>query len=519
MIILQYVIFLFAVGCFLFVGSDADCIEYIAEKRQREGIMAKFTPITAEGCVQTCEQLNTCFAVNYFRLNATCQLLNRTMPESKLIKTTKCLYKAIRRPSQESIDNDPCFKLTCPWDEICMHNTTTNLPECYPLCESPPAIPGTLNETVEIEVSQNYTYKCRDGLLEKIDQTSTVTCLKNGHWTGTNFTCVCESPPVIKGTINETIEIEVSQNYTYKCWDGLFGKIYQISTVTCLKDGHWTGTNFTCVCKYPPAIPGTLYTIIEKKVGQIYTYKCQTGLVAKAGQNPTVTCLADGSWTSTMFACVGQNWLKDTIYLNNIQQSIEISNETGINMLACMLQCDEKMNICLSFFYDNRTNHCILSSSFRRGLPQGYTTSNGFVYYTAPSTSCDMGYSNVNLGGSYFCIKLHRATQTFNEGMKICESEKAKLLIVTTEAQITATMTFLEILHDYVYIGLSYEINEGHWVSWDGEEVSIFWGSSTSQTADINGDCGVILGLAMPIGVFNHTCSHSHSFICCKNYF
>ncbi|KAL3889523.1 hypothetical protein ACJMK2_001861 [Sinanodonta woodiana] len=375
MIILQYVIFLFAVGCFLFVGSDADCIEYIAEKRQREGIMAKFTPITAEGCVQTCEQLNTCFAVNYFRLNATCQLLNRTMPESKLIKTTKCLYKAIRRPSQESIDNDPCFKLTCPWDEICMHNTTTNLPECYPLCESPPAIPGTLNETVEIEVSQNYTYKCRDGLLEKIDQTSTVTCLKNGHWTGTNFTCVCESPPVIKGTINETIEIEVSQNYTYKCWDGLFGKIDQISTVTCLKDGHWTGTNFTC----------------------------------------------------------------------------------------------------------------------------------------PPSASCDMGYKNITLEIFYFCIKVYLIKTPFNQAMTKCESDKAKLLVITTRNQINDLKNYLP--RGWTFAGIWDKDEEGIWKGWDGKQVRPFWNPGEPD-GGMNENCGVIA--SDQIGLLDKQCISDHYFVCSK---
>ncbi|KAL3889718.1 hypothetical protein ACJMK2_002047 [Sinanodonta woodiana] len=246
MIILQYIFVLFEVGCFLLFFSDADCIKFIAEKRQREGIMAKFTPITTAGCVETCEHSSTCFAVNYFRLNATCQLLNRTMPESKLIKATKCFYKAVRHPSQESIDNDACFILMCPWDEICMHNATTNLAECHPFCKNPPVISWTLNEAVEMEVGQNYTYRCRDGLFEKQNQISTITCLRDSVWTRTNFTCVCESPPAIPGTLNETVEIEVGKDYTYKCRDGLFGKINQISTVTCLKDGHWTGTNFTC---------------------------------------------------------------------------------------------------------------------------------------------------------------------------------------------------------------------------------------------------------------------------------
>ncbi|KAK3594826.1 hypothetical protein CHS0354_002873 [Potamilus streckersoni] len=111
------------------------------------------------------------------------------MPESKLIKATKWFYKAVRSPPQESFAKDPCYKKMCAWDEICMHNTTTNLAECYPFCKNPPVIPWTRTETTEMEVGQNYTYRCQDGLFGKRDQIPTVTCLRDGQWTATNFTC------------------------------------------------------------------------------------------------------------------------------------------------------------------------------------------------------------------------------------------------------------------------------------------------------------------------------------------
>ncbi|KAL3889584.1 hypothetical protein ACJMK2_001921 [Sinanodonta woodiana] len=457
MICFRVFILLFQVGCFLFVGSNADCIGFIAEKRQREGVMAQFTPIAAEGCVEICEDLKTCFAVNYFRLNATCQLLNRTVPESKLTKTTKCFYKAVRSPSHEMIDNDPCFKLTCLWDEICMHNTTTNLAECYPFCKNPPAIPGTLIETVEIEVGQNYTYRCRDGLLGKRDQMSTVTCLRDGNWTGTNFTCVCTTPPEKPGAISETTEVSVGQNYTYKCQNGLF---------------------------------------------------------EKGDPNPTITCLQDANWTSIDFICAKQNWTQDTIHVNNIQESIEISNKIGIDLLACMHQCDEKVNICLSFFYDNRTNHCILSSSFRRGLPQGYTTSNGFVYYTAPSVSCDMGYINVTLSGSYFCIKLYVNGGKFDQAMTKCESEKAKLLVATTQTQI-ADLVNKTADNDTVwaYIGISDAAKEGTWVSWDGSTVTPYW--QTGEPSNTVAQNCAFVGYTIR-RVIDMSCNETQPFICHK---
>ncbi|KAK3611939.1 hypothetical protein CHS0354_014014 [Potamilus streckersoni] len=99
---LLYFILLVNLGSFIFVGSGAVCIDFIGEKRQREGSFAKVSPVGVERCVEMCELLDACFAVNYFRLNATCQFLNRTMPESKLVKAAKCMYKSIRNPPKIS---------------------------------------------------------------------------------------------------------------------------------------------------------------------------------------------------------------------------------------------------------------------------------------------------------------------------------------------------------------------------------------------------------------------------------
>ncbi|KAL3889566.1 hypothetical protein ACJMK2_001904 [Sinanodonta woodiana] len=454
MICLRYFILLFKVGCFLLVGSDADCIKFIAGKRQREGVMAQFTHITAEGCVEICGHIYTCFAVNYFRLNATCQLLDRTMPESRLIQTTKCLYTAIRSHTQESIDKDPCFKLMCLWDEICMNNITTNLAECYPLCINPPAKLGTIISTAEVDMGETYTYICQADLVAKAGQNPTLTCLPDGSWTLTNFTCVCNNLPMKYGVINEMIEVAVGQNYTYKC---------------------------------------------------------QSGLFEKGDQNPTITCLEDGSWTSTNFQCVQQNWMQDIVYYNSMHTSVLISDVIGIDFLECMQQCDVIQNICLSFFYDSYTSQCLLSSSFRRGLPQNSQSSETFVYYTAPSTLCDMGYRNVILAGSTFCIKPYSSLQPFNNAMEICESDKAKLIIITSKNHIAD-------LKPYLHAGLTYagiwdKQKEDTWIGWNGKEVFPFWtpGEPNGGTGQ---NCAFIASYQS--GLSDDNCYSNRSFVCRK---
>ncbi|KAL3889589.1 hypothetical protein ACJMK2_001925 [Sinanodonta woodiana] len=98
----------------------------------------------------------------------------------------------------------------------------------------------------EVEVGQNYTYKCQSGLFEKGDLNPTITCLEYGSWTSTQFQCVCNTPPMKYGTINEMAEVEVGQNNTYKCQSGLFEKGDLNPTITCLEYGSWTSTQFQC---------------------------------------------------------------------------------------------------------------------------------------------------------------------------------------------------------------------------------------------------------------------------------
>ncbi|KAL3889723.1 hypothetical protein ACJMK2_002052, partial [Sinanodonta woodiana] len=242
-------------------------------------------------------------------------------------------------------------------------------------------------------------------------------------------------------TIHPSNETVVGTKARYRCVSEDMERGSYLTT--CLAStAEWYPADFKCVCK-TPVKPGAINQTTEVEIGENYTYICQHSLFEKGNQTPTVTCLHDGNWTTTNFICVTQNWIKDTIYPKNIHRSDVISNVPGIDFWECMQQCDDKRTECLSFFYDNLNNHCVLSSSFKRGLPQGFQISDELVYYTAPSTECDMEYKYVLLGGTYLCIKFHSERKGFNEAMKICESEKSKLLVVTKDVQISELNTFI----------------------------------------------------------------------------
>ncbi|KAK3594809.1 hypothetical protein CHS0354_002846 [Potamilus streckersoni] len=484
----------------------------------RSAFMTRFQVSFYQCATECLLRKQRCKSFNYRRIYPSCQLCEEDsgqggenlQPEHDSIHSNIATWK--------NIPVGYCNDINCSWNQRCDPSSLDPKTACVVSdCPYPEIRPGvTIDPSNETSVGTHVWQRCDLRSMERGNRITT--CIETtAEWSVTDFKCVCKAPPVIRGTLNATEEMEVGQTYTYRCKDGLVGNRYENPTITCLRDGQWTATNFTCVCPIPPTKLGVINEVAAVEVGQNYTYRCQPGLFKKGDGNSTVTCLPNGRWTSTNFICVQQNWTQDTIYPNNIHTSEVISDQTGIHLLECMQRCDNNQTDCFSFFYDNFNNRCVLSSSFRRGTPQGFQISAGLVYYTAPSASCDMGYSNVSLGGSYFCIKIHNSGQTFHEGMKTCESEKAKLLVVTTEAQITDANNLLRDVNDYAYIGVSDETNEGHWVSWKGEEVSIFWYSSASSTtiSDSTHNCGTMHH--MLIGVLNHECYHKHSFVCCRN--
>ncbi|KAL3889578.1 hypothetical protein ACJMK2_001915, partial [Sinanodonta woodiana] len=109
--------------------------------------------------------------------------------------------------------------------------------------------------------------------------------------------------------------------------------------------------------------------------------------------------------------------------------------------------------------------------------------------FKAPSNSCDMGYMNISLGGSYFCIKPYLILKTFNDAMKQCESEKAKLLVITTIDQIADLKPQLHA--GCTYVGISDETKEGTWVTWDGTAVNLTW-SPFDPNGGNSENCGII---------------------------
>ncbi|KAL3889794.1 hypothetical protein ACJMK2_002122 [Sinanodonta woodiana] len=449
--------------------------------------------ISIHQCATECQlRRQRCKSFNYRRSALSCQLCEEDSGPGGIHLQARAGTDHSNIDTWTNIPIRHCNERNCSWTERCDPSNVDPHSSCVKT-ECPFAVlkPGlTIHPSNETVVGTKARYRCVSEDMERGSYLTT--CLAStAEWYPVDFKCVCKTPNAKSGTINEAAEVELGQNYTYRCQDGLIGRRDQNPTVTCLPGGEWTNTNFTCVCTIP-AKPGTINSTAEVEIGQSYTYRCEINLFMRGDENTTITCLHDGNWTPTNFICVTQNWTLDTIYPNNIHKSEVISKHTGIDLLACMQQCDNTPNKCLSFFYDNQTGFCVLSSSFQRGPPNGFNFSGGVVYYTAPSSSCDLQYRNVTLAGSYFCIKYHWEAKSFDEAMKSCESEKAKLLVVTTKDEITDLTKVWQIFFSWaVYIGLSDQTKEGHWVRWNGESVNPFWGTGQPDNSILE-DCGCL---------------------------
>ncbi|KAK3594824.1 hypothetical protein CHS0354_002871 [Potamilus streckersoni] len=128
-----------------------------------------------------------------------------------------------------------------------------------------------------------------------------------------------------------------------------------------------------------------------------------------------------------------------------------------------------------------------------------------------------MEYINVTLAGSYFCIKVYRTGGKFGEAMKTCESERAKLLVITTQAQIAELVNkTADNVTVWAYIGISDAANEGNWVSWDGKAVFPSW--YPGEPSNSNQQNCAFFGY-LNKQVIDMSCNELQPFICHKIYF
>ncbi|KAL3889197.1 hypothetical protein ACJMK2_001642 [Sinanodonta woodiana] len=163
-------------------------------------------------------------------------------------------------------------------------------------------------------------------------------------------------------------------------------------------------------------------------------------------------------------------WMLDHDFENNLDTSQLLWDKEGIpSLLHCGSLCNSNTS-CRSFFYHPSLMKCLGSQSYKRGLPSGQSMQLGWKYYTK-SQQCDGNYTfNKTLE---LCFKIHPETKTYEEAMKTCEAEGAKLIIIRNKMEFDYIIDVLKAAGPLTYAlnGLRKIISNGiiTWKWWSGK--------------------------------------------------
>ncbi|KAL3888396.1 hypothetical protein ACJMK2_000764, partial [Sinanodonta woodiana] len=126
------------------------------------------------------------------------------------------------------------------------------------------------------------------------------------------------------------------------------------------------------------------------------------------------------------------NWKMDHDWQNYIDASDMLLEKSDSRLMECAMLCG-RISICYSFFHHPTMRTCLVTQSYKRGLPFNRFPQLGWNYYTQPQL-CNGDYEyNQTLG---LCYKLYEDYTDYEGAMTTCEKDGAKLLIINTPAEL-----------------------------------------------------------------------------------
>ena len=201
-------------------------------------------------------------------------------------------------------DNGQSGLITCQSDATWSSTSFA----CIIDCGQPNTISNAQLNSGGTESGSQRSYTCNSGYTSN-GQTSTITCQSSGQWTSTSFACNidCGSPSSISYAQISSGGTTLNSQRTYTCNSGYTGN-GQSNTVTCLSNGAWSSTSFACLkdCGQPSAKSYASVSSGGTTAGSQRTYSCNSGYTGN-GYSSTITCQSSGSWSSTSFACSGRS--------------------------------------------------------------------------------------------------------------------------------------------------------------------------------------------------------------------
>ncbi|GAB6029547.1 hypothetical protein CHUAL_005296 [Chamberlinius hualienensis] len=181
-------------------------------------------------------------------------------------------------------------------------------PKCIPI-ECPPFSSlhngFYLYSAIDIHVGSTVIAECEPEYQIIGDQSHT--CLVNGTWSGDETFCVKTECANNQFSPNYTVEIDgtfVGATLQYHCNPGYITN--DVTVLTCLHDGLWSGNAPTCLaieCPVPETIANGSVINFGHYIGNTIHFNCNTGYKLVNGSNTRV-CQENGSWSGENPICV-----------------------------------------------------------------------------------------------------------------------------------------------------------------------------------------------------------------------
>ncbi|XP_021350298.1 CD209 antigen-like protein E [Mizuhopecten yessoensis] len=199
--------------------------------------------------------------------------------------------------------------------------------------------------------------------------------------------------------------------------------------------------------------------------------------------------LASETWKSHVVSQSSQ-MCGDLLFSKVTSSWLECALLCLVQVFCFMFEFSKLTKVCDVFMGIGSTNTIPAVLSVPRLVYKGYT-------------NCERsGYTFVNDGN--LCVNEIKGEFTWNDAKAKCETDQGRLLVLTTNAQIRGARKYMRSINkNYVFIGLTDEMKEGHWEWIDGTKLNMsMWSNTLLNNYDANypaepgnADC-VILGLS-----------------------
>nr|XP_056705184.1 sushi, von Willebrand factor type A, EGF and pentraxin domain-containing protein 1 [Euleptes europaea] len=179
-------------------------------------------------------------------------------------------------------------------------------PSCVLLsCAKPPPLQHGFSQGEGFEVGAKIDFFCDEGYELKGD--ASWVCQKSGTWNKTqNPKCVqtrCSEPPLVANQLVLKEMVDQVGVVEFSCKEGYV--LCGASVLKCLPSQQWNDSFPICkmvLCPRPPYIPFGDPVVSSLHFGSMVSYTCMDGFLLKGVS--TISCQADGSWTSPLPECI-----------------------------------------------------------------------------------------------------------------------------------------------------------------------------------------------------------------------